>query len=244
MKRSSGSYSWRITVHSVRRPNAPLGGEKRSQPGITVHHHHHTGIWTYQYSTKLLETCSNSLPKCLRGEFTERKARQQPARLDQRRLRKTLDLPLLLFGFACFLRLHLGPSAMILSLSLKRSRSRVTSLLLLLLLPHPPPPPHASPLPSLSPVRFTTTPSPSTTAKHLVCDTLDGFTASPSQTPQLMAPPTGRTWVCVLWSQTVVLPPCKGRPGTPTSSAPPDCWEKIKYNSEEFLHMWKYKEYI
>ena len=89
---------------------------------------------------KLHETCSNSLPQSLHKDFTEWEAQRQPARVAQRRLRKSLDLPLLLFGFACFLRLHLGPSAMILSLSLKRSRSRVTSLLLLL------PPPPVSPL--------------------------------------------------------------------------------------------------
>ena len=58
MKRSSGCSNWRITVHSVRPPRAPLGGGS-SQPGITVHHH--PGTWTHQNSTERAPTHSGKV---------------------------------------------------------------------------------------------------------------------------------------------------------------------------------------
>ncbi len=140
-----------VTDNGSLRQAAPCTARRREKPA------RYNGTPPLMNTPILPKTPRNVLqltPESLQQDFTERKARRWPARLARRRLWMSLDLPLLLFGFACFLRLHLGPSAMILSLSLKRSRSRVTSHLLLS------PPFTASPLPSLSPVRFTTSPSP------------------------------------------------------------------------------------
>lgn len=86
----------------------PLGGGESRDPGITVHHtatSHH-----FQRQKNSAHTLLNFSAK-LAGD---RRASGEGKLL----VGSSFYSPLVLLGFACFLRLHLGPSAMILSLCL------------------------------------------------------------------------------------------------------------------------------
>ena len=204
MKRSSGCSNWRITVHSVRPPRAPLGGGS-SQPGITVHHH--PGTWTHQNSTERAPTHSGKVST--RTSPSEELSGGRPGS-PSGGYGEVWTYRCSSSGSPVFCAYTWGhppwSSRWVWSAAARESPPSSSSSHLLLLSPPPPPPP-------LSALRHHLPP-----AKHLVCDTVGAFTASPSQTPQHMAPPTGRTWVCVFCVK--AFP--SGGPTALTGSAP-DC---------------------